>query len=196
MGSRVRRACPDDARGIAEVHVATWRAAYEGIVPQAHLDGLSVDRRAAQWAGWFSGPGNARMHVWVAEEDDDAPPAGARRIVGFVNVGPSRDEGAAASTGELRAIYVLRSHWDTGAGRALHEHGIASLRDSGFADATLWVLSDNPRARRFYERCGWTLDPAATKDLEILGTALREVRYRIALGGAGGAASSGPPGTR
>jgi hypothetical protein len=41
----VRAAELRDARGIAEVHVGSWRAAYAGIVPDADLVRLSVDQR-------------------------------------------------------------------------------------------------------------------------------------------------------
>ena len=34
-----------------------------------------------------------------------------------------------------------------------HEHLVAA----GYRSAVLWVLRDNPRARRFYERTGWSL---------------------------------------
>ena len=42
------------------------------------------------------------------------------------------------------------------------------------------MLEDNPRARRFYEREGWTLDGARKED-EFLGLTVAEVRYRIQL---------------
>ena len=40
------------------------------------------------------------------------------------------------------------------------------------------MAEDNPRARRFYEREGWTLDGARKED-ELLGATVAEVRYRI-----------------
>jgi hypothetical protein len=42
------------------------------------------------------------------------------------------------------------------------------------------VLEDNPRARRFYELAGWSVDGAVKQD-EFLETLVREVRYRIEL---------------
>lgn len=39
----VRRATADDARAIAEVQVATWRAAYVHLFPAQVLESLSVD---------------------------------------------------------------------------------------------------------------------------------------------------------
>ena len=74
------------------------------------------------------------------------------RIVAFVSVGPSRDDDA---EGELYAIYALPEAWGTGAGAALMQAGLAAMRAAGYRDAVLYVLDDNPRARRFYEREGW-----------------------------------------
>ncbi len=38
----IRRGRPGDAVGIAAVHVAAWRSAYPGILPDPYLAGLSV----------------------------------------------------------------------------------------------------------------------------------------------------------
>jgi hypothetical protein len=54
---------------------------------------------------------------------------------------------------------------------------LATLRER-YATSILWVAEDNPRARRFYEREGWTLDGARKED-ELLGVTVAEVRYRI-----------------
>ena len=59
------------------------------------------------------------------------------------------------------------------------EAGLDYLRGE-FSEAILWVLQDNPRARRFYERHGWTLD-GASKRSRHLGVDVDEVRYRIRL---------------
>ena len=63
---------------------------------------------------------------------------------------------------------MLPEAWGSGAGSALMAPGIEALRASGYRDAILWVLEDNPRARRFYEREGWALDGGAKQD-EFLG---------------------------
>lgn len=58
--------------------------------------------------------------------------------------------------------------------------GIEALRAAGHREAILWVLDDNRRARRFYEREGWRLDGAVKED-DFLGVRVSEVRYRITL---------------
>jgi GNAT superfamily N-acetyltransferase len=128
---------------------------------------IDVDRRAA---GWERSLADGRGAVFLAESD-----AG---VVAFVSVGPSRDDDA---QGELYAIYALPEAWGRGLGHALMAPALESLRESGHRDAILWVLDDNPRARRFYEREGWTFD-GTEKVEEFLGKNVREVRYRIKLG--------------
>jgi hypothetical protein len=51
------------------------------------------------------------------------------------------------------------------------------LGDLGYDDVVLWVLDDNPRARRFYELGGWCLD-GATRTGEHLGVQTVEIRHR------------------
>jgi len=44
---KIHLATPDDALPLARLHVAAWRAAYRGLVPDEFLDGLDVDARGA-----------------------------------------------------------------------------------------------------------------------------------------------------
>jgi GNAT superfamily N-acetyltransferase len=161
---QVRGAVPEDAKAIAGVHVRAWQGAYAHVFPAEELAGLDVPSRVRYWrdgirAGWT-----------VLVTDD---------VSGFASVGPARDPDADGQ-GELYAIYVAPECWGSGAGHALMTAAIQALRDAGFAEAVLWVLDDNPRARRFYEREGWTAD-GAVKDDVFLDTSVREVRYRVSL---------------
>lgn len=45
----VRHATANDAAAIAQVHVASWQAAYRGLLPEALLVSLSVERRQRHW---------------------------------------------------------------------------------------------------------------------------------------------------
>jgi ribosomal protein S18 acetylase RimI-like enzyme len=165
---RVRPARPEDAAAIAEVHVRTWQAAYEHVFGAEALATLDVDQRRARWEEALSEshPGSS---AFVAEADDD-------RVVGFASTGASGD---AEGEGELYAIYVLPAAWGSGAGPALMRAAVDSLRAAGFPAATLWVLDDNPRARRFYEREGWVAD--GRREGVHLGVGTVEIRYRMTL---------------
>jgi GNAT superfamily N-acetyltransferase len=162
----VRRATVDDARAIAEVHVETWRAAYGHIFPREVLDGLSVDERERLWRASVPERDTA---VFVAEREDEG------ETVGFASAGASRDEDA-PGVGELYAIYVAPAAWGSGAGQALMAAAVAWLAER-YSEAILWVATDNPRARRFYEKEGWVVDGTRTDVLR--GVQVPETRYRL-----------------
>jgi len=79
------------------------------------------------------------------------------------------------------AFYVLPAYWREGVGCALWGAGVHRLVEQGYRQAMLWVLSDNARARRFYDRAGWSAEPASERSLLIGGASLREIRYRSPL---------------
>ncbi|WP_199424857.1 GNAT family N-acetyltransferase [Actinotalea solisilvae] len=168
-GVVVRPGRADDAAGLARVHVAAWRAAYRGQMPDAYLDAMDPARWERGWDRMFA-EGRTR-HLRVATRD------GA--VVGFVDVGPEREPDGPpgpAPRGELYAINVHPDAWGSGAGRALLEAAQDALRALGFADAVLWVLPGNARARRFYERAGWA-DEGTEKTTTVNGVEVVERRY-------------------
>lgn len=167
-----RSAEPGDEVAIARVHVLTWRVTYRGMVPDAHLDGLSVSKRKDNWRQVINELDPPAAGAFVALDGTD--------VVGFVHFCPSRDGDADAKVGEITAIYVHPERWGEGIGRGLIELAVDSLDEAGFSSATLWVLDGNARARRFYEGAGWMTDGATRRD-ERVGFTLHEVRYATAL---------------
>jgi ribosomal protein S18 acetylase RimI-like enzyme len=146
----IRPGTAEDAEATARIHVETWEAAYT-------LKGPSLAQRVDLHRRFPA--------TFVAESNGE--------VVGFVAVGPARDDDA---DGELYAIYVHPDHWGEGHGRELIAAGEARLRELDHQHAVLWVLEDNPRARRFYELAGWQFD-ATRRSIEIFGVEVPEVRY-------------------
>lgn len=147
---QVRPATPNDAPGIARVHVAAWQVGYRGMVADDVLDGLSVDDRMLTWLGDLTDPEN-EISTLVVEDDG--------RIAGFVSVlGVSRDEDAVPGTAEIPALYVDPPRWRTGVGRALMEVALAALVAAGANEVALWVLEENERGRAFYAAAGFKPD--------------------------------------
>ena len=144
----------------------TWRAAYRGIVPDAHLDGLSYDESERLWQDAIaSGDGC----VFVAENGSD--------IFGFAS-GGSRERFSRELRGyggELHTVYVLPSHKRTGAGRRLVGAVARYLTARRVNSMLLWVFADNQAARGFYESLGGTV--VAEDGFEIGGAWLSEVAY-------------------
>jgi GNAT superfamily N-acetyltransferase len=167
---RIRTATEDDAAAIAEVHVASWRGAYRGVVPDQVLDGADLlGGRRRMWQRLLGDAAPAGHAAWVAEADG--------QVVAFADVLPSRDDDADERTAEVPMIYALPQAWGTGAGRELMAAALAGARAAGYRSVTLWVLDTNERARRFYERAGFAPDGTEKTDTTA-GATLTEVRYR------------------
>ncbi len=149
----IRRARLADATSIGAVHVAAWRSAYPGILPDGYLAKLSVPRQASYYDGAIrSGVG---VHVAAASGlDIPGGGPGGPRIVGFVSADRARNSGI--GDGEIETLYVLDDWRDRGLGRRLIRAAASHLAASGCRSAYCWVLRDNP-SRWFYERLGGKL---------------------------------------
>ena len=88
----------------------------------------------ARWAVAVLEPG---MRALIAVDDD--APVGA----------------ACVTDGWLEGLYVVPELWGTGLAHELHGRAVEVVRSLGSGSCRLWVLEDNTRARRFYERRGW-----------------------------------------
>jgi ribosomal protein S18 acetylase RimI-like enzyme len=169
-GGVVRAARPDDAQAIAEVHVATWRDAYAGLLPDELLARLDVTEWAGRWRDRLTTPAQG-VFTLVFE-------AGGR-VRGFVSGGPSRDD---VPGGEVYAIYLDPRWQGRGAGRQMLEAATRLLADAGFPRASLWVLSGNHAARGFYESQGWRWDGTEHEWEPADDVSVPEVRYARSLG--------------
>jgi ribosomal protein S18 acetylase RimI-like enzyme len=165
----VRPGTVDDAQAIETIRIRGWQHAYRHVFSPERLDAMPVDW--SRWAERISDPPD-RWTILVAGDP----------VVGFAATGPTRDDDGSDSVGELYGIYVDPDAWGTGAGRALIT-GAEDALARDFSESTLWVLEDNPRARRFYELAGWAWDGTRKRDT-FLDVEVVEVRYRrgLALG--------------
>jgi GNAT superfamily N-acetyltransferase len=162
----IRLAIPSDVDDIARLHVKTWQSAYRGHMPDAHLDGLDLAKRAAMWSRSIQQPATVVLVATAGET-----------LVGFCALLPSRDVDAGASVGEIAAIYVDPAFWRAGIGSDLLEVTIDSARQRNFVELTLWVLTSNTSARAFYGARGFKAD-GQTKTDERPGFSIHETRYR------------------
>jgi ribosomal protein S18 acetylase RimI-like enzyme len=156
MTIEVRPAELSDARGIAEVHVQGWREAYSHLVPAESLARLSVEQRERRWAELIVA---ATPAVWVATDG---------RLIGWATTSTGHAAEAPRDL-ELEGLYILASHYGSGAGQALVEAAV------GDSPAFLWVADDNPRDRAFYARNGFQPD-GASKRGSLAGTDILAVR--------------------
>lgn len=145
----LREATQDDAPALGALHVASWLETYTGLVPAEFLTGLTVEARTAMWSKILGDPeASSSTAVFLAEDDG--------RLIGFGSCGRQRDEALANEgfSGEINAIYVLRSHQGRRVGRSLMAAMSQALLAHGHPSATLFVLGANSPARTFYEALG------------------------------------------
>lgn len=161
----VRMANTGDARQIAEIQVASAKVGYRGLLPDAHLDSLSVKQRTQDWTEKLAG---YEWHTLVAEEEEV--------IRGWISYGKCRDADAPDAV-ELMGLYVDPAFFRGGTGRALWAGLMKRLVSERYQRLAVWVLKDNIRARRFYEAMGGRLDISLERKFECRGELLPEVRY-------------------
>ena len=152
----IRQANDRDREALGRVYCSSWREGYRGIIPDAYLDKLTVDICAPKKVN----PDNNLV-------------ADIGGIIGLVNFGASRE---AENAGELRAIYVMPEYWGSGCAQELFSAAAEELRRQEYESFYLWVLEENVRARKFYEKMG--MKPSGDKKIvSIGGKDLYEIRY-------------------
>jgi ribosomal protein S18 acetylase RimI-like enzyme len=168
MTMDVRLAQGADVDQLAQAHLASWQAAYRGIMPDSVLDRLSIEDAKASWHRNL----HNRERVNLVCVVDGA-------VAGYVAVGPTHDDDEnAVQTGEVYGIYLDPAHWNRGLGRILWDAAETELLRRGYQDVMLWTLEANVRARGFYEHLGFQLDDGVTRAFRPQEIGLSEVRYR------------------
>ena len=161
--AHVRYGSAVDAEAISRVRHDAWRAAYTGIIAAGIIDrATSVSDTDRERALFVSRPWRRTL---VAE------PAPVAEVIGYASFGPERgvngaplperarrDGSPRPRCAELYALYVTPAWWSTGTGRDLMCRVLDETKAGGYPRIVLWVLEQNARARRFYERSGFRLD--------------------------------------
>lgn len=159
----VRQATAADTPGMADVYRRAWTGAYEPFLEPGVLTELAEDR--ARTFEWGRGIEREDAEVLVAVDS-----AGA--VLGVVQADEVLDE-PERDLPEITMLYVDPTSWGTGVGSALLAAAIGWIARRGHAEARLRVVENHQRARRFYEREGWT--PDAT--MERITTDLAKLVY-------------------
>lgn len=127
----LRQATAEDAPKIAEIWHLGWRDGHLGFVPQELVAARHEDSfrtRAAQ------------------RVDDTTVAVIDGEVAGFVMVVGD----------EVEQVYVAASHRGSGVADTLMTEAERQVARGGHSTAWLAVVAGNARARRFYERRGWS----------------------------------------
>jgi ribosomal protein S18 acetylase RimI-like enzyme len=138
----IRDATEADAGAMAQVEVATWGAAYAGILPPARLAAMSVPRAQARWLRVLGMRGRGTALVGTIEDE----------VVAFASGGSADAEGRRMA--RLDTLYVRPEHQRRGLGRALTREIATRMSEANITALWVDVLAKNAHGRRFYRALG------------------------------------------
>jgi len=174
----VREARAPDAAGLARVQVASWRASFAGLLPDAVLAELTSTEAEQRWAErWLEAitkPPTSRHRVHVAVTQPSSLPGieprslpgsateaaeAAAELAGFAAAGPATDADLWPGTdAELYELHVLPELTGQGHGGRLLHAVADTLAEDGFRTAYTWALSADDSRLEFLESAGWAPD--------------------------------------
>lgn len=131
MTPSIRGAQPGDAQAVAAIWYAGWGDGHLGHVPE---ELVAIRTKESFWSR-------------AAERVDDTTVAVVGdQVAGFVMVVGD----------EVEQVYVSRDHRGSGIAGVLLGEAERQVKALGHSEAWLAVATGNVRARRFYERSGWS----------------------------------------
>lgn len=136
----VRDSMPADAEPLAALFRSSWELAYQGIIPQPHLEAL-IQRRGPAW--WKRSLRKARGTLIVDV---------AGTVAGYATCGASRQRGK--YQGEIYELYLAPDFQGLGLGEHLFEASRHNLDMRQLRGLVVWALLDNTMACDFYWRRG------------------------------------------
>ena len=166
-------------RDMSLLHALGWRAAYRGYIPDSFLSANVTDGR---WVPTFRENYEVGIYHGLLLYSGDTPLCCA-------TYGPARVDHTAGDTicnfsspdlaawGELVSLYGHPDHWGQGYGSAVIEEVLQRMETVGYPGCFLYVLRENDRARRFYEKHGFTWDGHSLEITLPPDTALFDLRY-------------------
>jgi ribosomal protein S18 acetylase RimI-like enzyme len=140
----IRDAANEDVAPIAALHAESWRSGYRNVLSHEYLEEQVHQERLATWQARFSEASQKPMYVLVAEAN--------AMLAGFVSVFPDED---AVFGSYLDNLHVVPALTGQGIGRKLLLEAAKRLVATGSRGGLyLWVIEQNQRALRFYEKAG------------------------------------------
>ncbi|MEV0288980.1 GNAT family N-acetyltransferase [Kribbella sp. NPDC050820] len=131
MTALIRSAQAEDADAVAAIWYSGWGDGHLGHVPE---ELVAIRTKESFWTR----AAERVADTTVAVEGDE--------VAGFVMVVGD----------EVEQVYVSRDHRGSGIAAVLLAEAERQVKANGHADAWLAVATGNARARRFYERSGWS----------------------------------------
>ena len=166
-------------RDMSLLHALGWRAAYRDSIPAGFM---SREITGDRWTAVFRKKYEEDIYRGLLLYAGETPLCCA-------TYGPARVDTSAgdticnfsspdlASWGELVSLYGHPDHWGKGYGSIVLEKVLHRLQAAGYPGCFLYVLQENTRARRFYEKHGFIWDGRSLEAKLTPITILTDLRY-------------------
>jgi ribosomal protein S18 acetylase RimI-like enzyme len=149
-GWRLRRASIEDAAALSLVAGATFLETFAAMLPGADIVAHCANKSSpVAFARWL---GDDRSVVVLADHPVTSAPVGYT-----VLTAPDFPIPTDPGDVELKRIYTLGLTHGSGLGQALMDRALVNAAELGCARMLLGVHPENRRARRFYERAGFSV---------------------------------------
>lgn len=176
MDYLIRKADLSDAQSLAKIQSESWSAAYKDIAPVEELAKFS---KIECWLERFQSMLVNPIGEYYIAFHGEAP-------CGAMVYSQTRDSDL-PEYAEIVSMYATPPYWNKGLGRAMMEKALYEIQLNEYKCILLWVLKENNRARKFYEKFGFVAD-GAEKESHLSNRA-KLVRYRLKIRSDGEAGS-------
>lgn len=142
----IRKAVPGDEEVLASIQTESWKAGFAEILSPDELERATNLQRVIQTYHDVLLREGSNIAI---EYVDDKPHC-------FAAWGKNRCD-LGEHVAELICIHSLQDKWARGYGSAMMRYVLAHLQQQKYESVILWVFEANLRARKFYEKHGFTL---------------------------------------
>ena len=167
-------------RDMSLLHALGWRTAYRDSIP---ADYMTREITNSRWIPVFRQTYEEGVYHGLLLYSSGIPLCCA-------TYGPARVDSSAGNTvcnfsspdlaawGELVSLYGHPDYWGQGYGSLIIDEVLRRLEAAGYPGCFLYVLRENTRARRFYEKHSFVWDGHALNVALTPDTTLSDLRYR------------------
>ncbi|MCP4354397.1 MAG: GNAT family N-acetyltransferase [Proteobacteria bacterium] len=127
----------NDATGIADVNITTWKYAFKGLIDDSYLNTLSVEKETERWSKRLS-KDFSMFVLFVAKHND--------KVVGFI-FGEENPETKYKYDVKMIAFYVLPEYHGQGIGKKLFTAFIEESVRRNMNSMCLWCIRGNDTAK-------------------------------------------------
>lgn len=139
---RVRPAKSEDVSALGTIMSRSFQSAFSGFISEKTLEECAVEANCIQLMKTIFSEGKMRFLLGM--------------LYGQVMGELVWSDGDTPGTAEIQAIHSLPESWGTGLGAAMLQKALADMASDGKQSVFLWAFKENKRARRFYEKHGFT----------------------------------------